>query len=297
MSADSPSLEELRRQIDSIDDVLLRELIHRAALIGDVGRAKAREGGGGSAMRPGREAEVLRRLAARHQGDLPLSAILRIWRELMNSITALQGPIAVAVCAPQKSVAYWDLARNHFGANTPMTLHVAPSVVVRNVVEHVGTVGVLPYPDDEADEPWWLMLATGARSVPLPRVIWRLPFYASPSGRFENLEAFAVACLAPEATGEDESIAAFECDLDVSRGRLLEALATVGLHGRMVASHEGDGLDGRMHLVLIDGFVHEDDRRLTQMAEVLNETLLRAVVLGAYPRPLAGPKAESKTNN
>jgi chorismate mutase / prephenate dehydratase len=297
MSVDSPSLEELRRQIDSIDEVLHQELIRRSALIEDVSRAKAREGSAGSAMRPGREAQILRRLAARHEGRLPLSAILRIWRELINAITALQGPFAVAVCAPQKSVGYWDLARNHFGANTPMTLHVAASVAVRNVVEHSGTIGVLPYPDDETEEPWWLLLATRARSSPLPRVIWRLPFYASPSGRYENLEALVIACLTPEATGDDESVAAFECDLDVSRGRLLDALEAVGLQGRIVTSHEGSGLVGRMHLVLIDGFVHEDDPRLKQLAESMNEMLLRAEVLGAYPRPMGNARAAAETFN
>jgi chorismate mutase len=297
MSDDSPSLEEIRRQIDRLDDELLDGLIRRTALVDGVIRAKAQAGDGRSAMRPGREAEILRRLAARLSGPFPAAAVLRIWREVVNAITQLQGPIAVAVCAPRKSVGYWDLARSHFGGTTPMTLHVAPSVVLRLVIERPGTVGVLPEPQDEDDEPWWLLLASGAGIGVLPRVIWRLPFYVSATGRYENLGALAVACLTPEETGDDESVLALECDLDMSRGRLLEALAAAGLAGRIAASHEGEGVDGRMHLVLVDGFVHEDDRRLGQLAEAMQDSLLRAVVLGAYPRPMDQAPAAAGTDN
>jgi chorismate mutase len=297
MSADAPSLEDIRRQIDRIDDELLDGLIRRVALIDDVARAKASAGDGRPAMRPAREAEILRRLAARLSGKLPVAAVLRIWRELINAITQLQGPLAVAVCAPRKSAGYWDLARAHFGGTTPMTLHVAPSVVLRNVIERPGTVGVLPLPEDEDDEPWWLFLASGAGNGGLPRVIWRLPFFASPSGRYESLGAMAVACLAPEPTGDDESLIAIECALDVSRGRLLEALETAGLGGRILAGNEGQGSAGRLHLALVDGFVHDGDARLGRLAEAMHDTLRRTAVLGAYPRPMDHAPARAGAGN
>lgn len=286
MSADSPSLEDVRRQIDAIDAALQEGLIKRVALLDQVIKAKAQDDKPGQAMRPGREAAILRRIAERHHGELPLAVVFRIWREIVNAVTALQGPISVAVCAPERSVGYWDLSRNHFGASTPMTLHVAPTVVLRNVVERPGTVGVLPEPQDEEKEPWWLLLASEARSGSVPRIIWRLPFFASGTGRFESLGAMVVACIAPEETGLDETVAAFECDLDVSRGRLLEGLESVGLVGRVIATHEADDSNNRMHLALVTGFVGEDDPRLEELAEVMNHSLVRAVVLGAYPVPI-----------
>jgi len=295
MSVESPTLEDLRRQIDAIDDALQDGLIRRVALVDQVAKAKLLGGNQSSAMRPGREAQILRRIAARHSGNLPLSVLFRVWREIINAVTAMQEPISVAVCAPERSVAYWDLARNHFGASTPMSLHVAPTVVMRNVVERPGTVGVLPEPQDEEDEPWWLLLAAEARSSRVPRIIWRLPFFSSGSGRFERLGAIAVACMAPEPTGADETVAAFECDLDLSRGRLLEGLESVGLKARVIATHEGHGTDSRLHLALVSGFVGEEDPRLDRLAQHMNGALNRAVVLGAYPTPIgdADPAAQA----
>jgi chorismate mutase len=284
MPADSVSLDKVRREIDAIDDALHDALMRRASLIVEVSRAK--ENGAGSAMRPGREAQILRRIASRHDSDLPLEVVFRIWRELINAATAMQGPIAVAVCAPEKSAGYWDLARNHFGASTPMTLHVAPSVVMRHVVETPGMLGILPEPQDEEETPWWPLLASEARGGDVPRIVWRLPFFASPSGRFEELGALVISCMDPERSGQDVTVAAFDCDLDVSRGRLLEALDGIGLPGRVVATREGEVARGRLHLVLIDDFVAEDDHRLARLATVMDETLYRAVVLGSYPEPI-----------
>jgi chorismate mutase len=291
MPADSASLDKVRREIDAVDDALHDNLMRRAALIVEVMQAKQGNGETDSAMRPGREARILRRIAARHGGDLPLEVVFRIWREVINAATAMQGPISVAVCAPEKSAGYWDLARNHFGASTPMTLHVAPSVVMRNVVDRPGTVGILPEPQDEEKEPWWPMLASEARGGNVPRIIWRLPFFASPSGRFEELGALVVYCMRAERSGQDVTVAAFDCDLDVSRGRLLEALEGVGLSGRVVTTHQGEMAKGRLHLVLIDDFVAEDDDRLVQLTEAMDENLYRAVVLGAYPEPIQAPGA------
>ncbi len=287
MPADSPKLEAVRRNIDAVDDALHDALIHRADLVVDVQVAKAGNGATASAMRPAREAEILRRIAARHQSNLPLPVVFRIWREIINAATAMQGPISVAVCAPEKSVGYWDLARNHFGASTPMSLHVAPSVVMRQVVERPGTVGILPEPQYEEDTPWWILLASEARGDMVPRIIWRLPFFSSVSGRFEQLSALAVACMLPEPTGDDVTIAAFECHSDVSRGRLLAALEAHGMIGQIIATHEGGLANCRVHLLQIDSFVAEQDPRFETLTESMNGMLFRTVVLGAYPTPIS----------
>ena len=96
MSPDSPDLERVRREIDAIDDALHDALMRRAALIGEIFKAKSDAQRAGSAMRPSREARILRRIAARHVGDLPLEVVFRIWREMINAATAMQGPIAAS---------------------------------------------------------------------------------------------------------------------------------------------------------------------------------------------------------
>src|SRR5690606_35924883 len=60
MSAPPASLDDLRREIDAIDDALFAALVRRAALMANVAEAK-RAQNAASPMRPGREAIVLRR--------------------------------------------------------------------------------------------------------------------------------------------------------------------------------------------------------------------------------------------
>lgn len=77
MTSSDATLQSLRRQIDRIDDQLHDLIMARAALVEQVAAAKPDSG---VPLRPGREAEILRRLIARHAGRFPKGALVRIWR-------------------------------------------------------------------------------------------------------------------------------------------------------------------------------------------------------------------------
>ncbi len=287
MPNETPNLDDLRQQIDRIDGELHDKIMQRTALIDQVAEAKQLLGHQDFAMRPNREAEVVRKLAKRHQGELPTATVIRIWRELINSATALQGPMSVAVCAPAHSVAYWDMARNHFGSSVPMTLHTSPSVVMRMVDDQPGAIGLLPFPQSGEENPWWPALASQANDQSGPRVIWRLPFFSSLTGRFEQLEALAVAKLVPEASGDDATLAMVETYLDVSLARVMDQLGQCGFEIHPVAVHEQDQRGVRLQLIELDGLVRDDDRGMITFHEKMGEGLSRVSILGAYPKALA----------
>ncbi|MDA1097587.1 MAG: chorismate mutase [Proteobacteria bacterium] len=287
MPNDTLNLDDLRRQIDRIDRELHEKIMQRTALIDQVAKAKQLRGNGDFAMRPNREAEVVRGLAKRHQGPLPTPTVIRIWRELINGATALQGPMSVAVCAPAHSVAYWDMARNHFGSSVPMTLHTSPSVVMRMVDDQPGAIGLLPFPQSGEESPWWPALASQANDQSGPRVIWRLPFFSSVTGRFEQLEALAVAKLVPEASGEDRTLAMVETYLDVSLARVMDQLNQCGFNIQPLAVHEQDQHGVRLQLIELDGLVKDDDPGMVTFHEKMGEGLSRVSILGAYPKALA----------
>ncbi|MDP6345859.1 MAG: chorismate mutase [Alphaproteobacteria bacterium] len=291
MPQDTSDLNDLRRQIDEIDASLHDAIVQRIALIDRIAAAKGQTGGDTTAMRPNREAEVVRGLASRHHGPLQTAALVRVWRELINAATAMQGPLTVAVCAPERSVGYWDLARNHFGSGVPMTLHTSPSDVLRTIDEAPGAIGLLPMPQEGEAAPWWPALASQPAGTAGAKVVWRLPFFASPTGRFENLEALAVAKLAPEASGQDRSLLVVETDLDVSRARVVQVLGERGLTARPLATHEADG-ERRAQLLEVDGLIDIDGPAVAGFAEAMGEALLRVSFLGAYPVALADERAE-----
>src|ERR1700758_2896810 len=94
-------LADLRRRIDAIDDQMHDLLMERAEIVAQV--AASKRGGDVAFYQPAREAQILRRLAARHHGILPVAPVLRIWREMLAATVRLETPFAVAVFVPAQS--------------------------------------------------------------------------------------------------------------------------------------------------------------------------------------------------
>ena len=82
------SLAALRREIDRVDGALLALLAKRGKLVREVAKAKARDGI--AVRQPGREREVLARVARRNRGPYPASAVARIWKAILASSVALE---------------------------------------------------------------------------------------------------------------------------------------------------------------------------------------------------------------
>ncbi len=288
MSRKTDNLDKLRQQIDAIDDKVLDLLMGRTDVVERIRAVKAKENGGkvgaSNGMRPDREARVMRRILGRHDGRLPDVVVARVWRELISAFTALQSPLRVAVCAPEKSVGYWDLARMHFGSATPMTLHRSHGVVLRAVMEGDGTVGILPLPHDGEDEPWWTHLAAEMENA--PRVIARLPFVQDRDAWFEGLGALAIAPIDHASTDDDISLVVVAADPQISRARLQERLADVKLNGRIVAVVDKGGDQPEwLHLVEIDGYVKPKDPRVAAFIKKADGAVDRVIRIGGYAVP------------
>lgn len=271
-------LAELRAELDGIDDALHDLLMRRAD---SVARLAASGVKGPVALRPGREAAIVRRLLGRHAGPLPRHALVRLWRELLAATTAMQGAYAVAVCETDPGQGFAAAAREHFGALTPLRIHTSPAQALADVSARTATVAVLPVPSEgEPDrDAWWTALLH--RDEPRIHVIARLPFWEPrPEGAPRAL-ASVIAAAAPDPSGRDRSLLGFDLDGNVSRDRLTASLAAAGLPPEnTILRRDPNGEGGRL-LVEVAGFVTDDDPRLAAAAPVLR----RPVVLGAYALP------------
>ena len=96
------SLEELRKQIDKIDSKLIELLNERARIVIEVGKLKSQMDG--PIYAPGREKEVLVKIAKANKGPLPDKTLQAIWRELMSGSCFLETPPRRAQPGPQGSV-------------------------------------------------------------------------------------------------------------------------------------------------------------------------------------------------
>lgn len=286
MPAADEAIDGLRREIDAIDDALHDLLMRRTEVVARIGALKQADGGDGVFLRPGREAVVLRRLVARHRGPLPKATVVRIWRELMGALVRLQGPFAVAVFSPEQAPGYWDLARDHFGGLSPMAAHESAGQVLRAVMEGQATVGVLPLPEQDEEEPWWRHLL--GRDPRTPRIVARLPFVAPVTVRGGPLEAYAVGLAPAEETGEDRSLFALETAAQISRSGLTVALRSVGLETVAIQVWRDRGNpESQIHLVEVEGFVAAEDRRLAALAGSRGEEIRQVWTLGSFAVPLA----------
>ena len=94
MTKQPPSLQDLRREIDSIDEQVHELLMKRGDIIDRLISVKKTQEVG-SAFRPAREADMMRRLVQRHRGILPLDTVESIWRVIISTFTYVQAPFSV----------------------------------------------------------------------------------------------------------------------------------------------------------------------------------------------------------
>jgi chorismate mutase len=278
--AGEQSLDDFRQEIDRIDDALHDLVMQRADVVERIGSLKGADNQ--ALLRPGREAEILRRLVSRHRGRFPKTSLIHVWRELIGGMVAVQGSISVAVFMPDRGAGYLELARDHYGSVMPMTILTTPGQVTRAVAEGSATVGIMPMPDREETEPWWISLM--GDSADLPRIIARLPFAGPGPGRGEGVEALAIGLLTPEPTGYDRSWLALETTPDISRARLRSVLGAAGIEPTLLAATQR-GDESWLHLVEISGQISPDDRRVGRLVEA-RQPVMHAVLLGGYPVPL-----------
>jgi chorismate mutase len=181
-----PDLQSLRREIDAIDDAIHDLLLQRARVVGGVLAAK---GKGGPVFQPAREADILRRLAARHGGSLPFAAVAGVWRRIINAHTALQRSITVVVAPRPAALA--TLAGLHFaGIGAVATVASNAAAFARARRGTGATLAVLPLPSARDD--WWRVLgkdgvhvlaALPALGRPQALVVGRQPFLPSARDR------------------------------------------------------------------------------------------------------------------
>lgn len=284
MTTPSKALDKLRRDIDVIDDEMHDLLMRRVEIVEKI--AVLKDGApGGLYIRPEREARILRRLVARHRGPFPAAVVARIWREMLASTTRLQGPFSVAVHAPEKSVGYWDIARDHYGSATRMTLHRLANPVLNAVFSGNVTVGLLPMPAEDDADPWWPKLIAGGDI--LPRIIARVPFIENGNGRFEDLGALAIALTMPGMSGDDVSLFAVEATAGFSRGGVQQAFVTASIPANTIAVwSESKSAKSHLHLVEIAGYMRPNDARIAAVADSYGEQIIRIVDLGGYALPI-----------
>lgn len=267
---DQNELEALRREIDSLDREMHTLLMRRFEVTGRVAALKRSQQSTNN-WRPGRQAQLLRALVSRHNGNCPDAALVRVWQEIMGASLALQGSFSVGIFADEAGE-LWNLARDHFGSYIAMSEMDSTDALVAAVTAGDLSVAVLPAPRESDASPWWLAL-TEQHGI---RAVARLPLFDTPNRRdSQGGDAFALARLDVEETGDDRTLLAVLGDAEDDA-----LLAALGGKGRVLGS--ANTQDGRWRLVEIDRFIAPD------ASPSLPSSLHRYCHLGCYAAPHQG---------
>jgi chorismate mutase len=195
-----PTLTDLRQEIDRIDEAMHRLLMERGDII-DRLIATKKTAETGSAFRPAREADIMRRLVERHKGSLPIDTAESIWRVIIATFTHVQAPFSVHADLSAGDALMRDSARFHFGFTVPFVPHMGAASVVAAVSESKGDLGLVPAFAAPHAGAWW----TALEFESAPKIIARLPFLDRadhPAG----LPVFVVSRAAPDAMVPDVEV-------------------------------------------------------------------------------------------
>lgn len=200
------TLAALRVEIDRIDADMHALLISRGEIIDRLIAVKAGQGGG-SAFRPGREAEMMRRIAERHCGLLPLDTVEGIWRIIISTFTYVQSNYSVHADISGGDATMRDSARFHFGFTVPYVTHHGPAGVIEAVARAAGDLGMFRVEAGATAGPWWMRLA----NPEAPKVIARLPFVERPDHP-AGMPVFVIARPLAEAAAREVVLLAVTLD-------------------------------------------------------------------------------------
>jgi len=238
-ATETPSLVNLRREIDRIDEAMHELLIERSEIIGRLIAAK-RTSETGAAFRPAREAAMMRQLVERHRGILPLDTAESIWRVIIATFTYVQAPFSVHADLAAGEAAMRDSVRFHFGFTVPLVGHGGARAVVAAVAASKGDLGLVPVGTNSGAGAWWSVL----EAATAPKIIARLPFIER-SNHPAGLPVFAIARPHPDAVVTDVEV--WSVRVSGWGPKTAQALSSVG---DVVAVPEG-AFDGAALLVSV----------------------------------------------
>ena len=103
-------IDKLRRDIDAVDDELLKLINRRAGLAQRIGALKA----GAPVYRPERETQILGRMQKDNPGPLPKERVAAVFGEIISACRGLEEAIRVTYLGPEGTFSE-QAVRKHFG--------------------------------------------------------------------------------------------------------------------------------------------------------------------------------------
>ncbi|MDA0902397.1 MAG: chorismate mutase [Proteobacteria bacterium] len=279
----SKELAQFRKEIDEIDNQIIKLLDKRVKIVGKVGEHK-KKNNEKFLIRSNREADMIKSLAARCNSAIPKSVIVDIWRKIITCANFLEQDLKIAIHNPKKIASNACLIREYYGDFVPIINHDSVNSMILAIEKAEVQIGifVLPEPNrEEIDENWWAYLANNDKL----KVYAKLPFVERVNDFGNERNLVAVAMKQPEQSSEDKTLLSIEISNDIPKSKLLDVLKAVQIDFKILKSTRLTQVNNIVfNLVEIDGFFEDGDELIKKIAADKIKPYIK--VIGHYPTPI-----------
>ena len=136
----SDTLNEIRKRIDKLDEGILTLLKERANIALEVKQAKK----DGFIYKPGREAEIMSRVCKLNDSQLPNTAVVSIFKEIVGACRNLEQSLKVAYLGPEGTYSH-EAAVKLFGSTSEFIPEISLHEATRAVEGGTADVALLPF--------------------------------------------------------------------------------------------------------------------------------------------------------
>lgn len=134
-------LDNLRKQIDNLDNDIIKLLNNRISVVQKIGEAKKKSGS--EIYVPARERAVFEKIKTLNKGPLPEESAHAIYREIMSAALALEADMKIAYLGPEATFTH-QAARSKFGGSVEYLSVSTISDVFSRVQNRSAEYGVVP---------------------------------------------------------------------------------------------------------------------------------------------------------
>jgi len=286
----STTLQDLRSEIDKIDNQMIDLLGQRMAIVSRVGELK-KNNNEKFFIKSNREADMIKDLVKKSDSNFPKSAIVNIWRKIITAANMHEQPLNIAIHNPRNISDYAYLVKEYYNMEVPISFHDSVATIAIEMEKGETQIGIFALPlarDDNSDksdfsENWWINLANNKLGI---KIFAKIPFVDSDKVKvFDKIDLVAVAIKEAEKSSDDNSLIYIEVDKEISKNQVLSALKESGLEAKILKSVKSPQVENIIfNLVELRGFFLESDEVLKQFSKSKIRPFVK--VLGSYAVPI-----------